>query len=397
MRRCRRWSVWSHSGLRRSGGRRSAEAIGAEPAERPQEAAGRQDVVIPAITASRDPVLRGEWLSPGALVCAAGAENRPQARELDNAVLQRAGSVCCDSLDDAKIESGDLIEPVEQGVLDWLEVHELAGGRVRPGCRAASEAEACRLQVERDRGVGHRRRGRGGRAGAGGRRRPRGAIVQGVKASTDRGRFAERVLHGVDSTGDPETIVIWIERKDGGIWAVGRAVNPEWRTQKEPRPEDYVFEGYELGEALQEANETLEDDFTVSESDGHAEHVKPFTRDERLSLSRPGSSGASDADLRLHAVSERRVRVPCTRARPRSGAVRPQARAARHRGAEPAGGCRRAPGLEAELRCGGGRRRPLPAAEKRRRARSRRRPADRRARGGIARGGCGRAHRRSRP
>ena len=26
---------------------------------------------------------------------------------------------------DAKLESGDLIEPVEQGVLDWLEVHEL--------------------------------------------------------------------------------------------------------------------------------------------------------------------------------------------------------------------------------------------------------------------------------
>ena len=24
------------------------------------------------------------------------------------------------------LESGDLVEPVEQGVLDWLEVHELA-------------------------------------------------------------------------------------------------------------------------------------------------------------------------------------------------------------------------------------------------------------------------------
>jgi alanine dehydrogenase len=33
--------------------------------------------------------------------------------------------VCCDALDQARIESGDLIEPVEQGVLDWLEVHEL--------------------------------------------------------------------------------------------------------------------------------------------------------------------------------------------------------------------------------------------------------------------------------
>ena len=81
------------------------------------------DVVV-TITTSRDPVLRGEWLQPGALVCAAGA-NQPEARELDNAVLQRAAFVCCDSLDDAKIESGDLIEPVEQGILDWLEVHEL--------------------------------------------------------------------------------------------------------------------------------------------------------------------------------------------------------------------------------------------------------------------------------
>jgi ornithine cyclodeaminase/alanine dehydrogenase-like protein (mu-crystallin family) len=69
-------------------------------------------------------VLRGEWLRPGALVCAAGA-NRPEARELDNAVIERAAFVCCDSREDAKVESGDLIEPVERGVLDWLEVHEL--------------------------------------------------------------------------------------------------------------------------------------------------------------------------------------------------------------------------------------------------------------------------------
>jgi ornithine cyclodeaminase len=58
-------------------------------------------------------------------VCAAGA-NRPRARELDNAVLQRAAFVCCDSVEGARVESGDLIEPVAQGVLDWLEVHELS-------------------------------------------------------------------------------------------------------------------------------------------------------------------------------------------------------------------------------------------------------------------------------
>ena len=103
-----------------------------------------------------------------------------------------------------------------------------------------------------------------------------------MKAATDRGRFAERVLHGVDSNGDPEAVVIWIERKEGGVWAVGRAVNPQLRDSKQPRSEDYVFEGYELGDCLQQANETLEDDFTVSEGDGHGEPVKPFTRDELL-------------------------------------------------------------------------------------------------------------------
>jgi ornithine cyclodeaminase/alanine dehydrogenase-like protein (mu-crystallin family) len=96
--------------------------VGAEPGESHRDPASA-DVVV-TITTSRDPVLRGEWLQPGALVCAAGA-NRPQARELDHAVLDRAAFVCCDSLDDAKVESGDLIEPVQQGVLDWLEVHEL--------------------------------------------------------------------------------------------------------------------------------------------------------------------------------------------------------------------------------------------------------------------------------
>jgi alanine dehydrogenase len=82
-----------------------------------------QDIVVTATTSS-DPVLRGEWLRAGALVCAMGA-NRPSSRELDNVVLERANFVCCDLVEDARAESGDLIEPIAQGVLDWLEVHEL--------------------------------------------------------------------------------------------------------------------------------------------------------------------------------------------------------------------------------------------------------------------------------
>jgi alanine dehydrogenase len=102
--------------------KRFCRKVQAEAGETHRDPAG-QDIVVTA-TNSADPVLRGEWLQPGALVCAMGA-NVPQHRELDNQVVERAAFVCCDSLEQARIESGDLIEPVEQGVLDWLEVHEL--------------------------------------------------------------------------------------------------------------------------------------------------------------------------------------------------------------------------------------------------------------------------------
>jgi ornithine cyclodeaminase/alanine dehydrogenase len=97
--------------------------FGAEVGEYNRDAA-EQDIVVTA-TSSKDPVLRGEWLKPGALVCAMGA-NRIESRELDNAVVERAAFVCCDSKEQARIEAGDLVEPVERGVLDWLEVHELS-------------------------------------------------------------------------------------------------------------------------------------------------------------------------------------------------------------------------------------------------------------------------------
>src|SRR5215475_4668031 len=96
--------------------------VGAEPGESHRDPA-ELDVVV-TVTPSKDPVLRGEWLRQGALVCAVGA-NDPRRRELDDVVLERAAFVCCDSREDSSKESGDLIEPVAQGILDWLEVHEL--------------------------------------------------------------------------------------------------------------------------------------------------------------------------------------------------------------------------------------------------------------------------------
>lgn len=89
-------------------------------------------------------------------------------------------------------------------------------------------------------------------------------------------------MSGVDDRGEPERVVIWIERLDGAQWAVGRAVNPQYRPSDEARKDDYVFQGYELADALVAANEALEDDVVVSEQDGRAEKIRPFVREELL-------------------------------------------------------------------------------------------------------------------
>jgi hypothetical protein len=103
-----------------------------------------------------------------------------------------------------------------------------------------------------------------------------------VKRNPSSGRFAERELRGVDDGGAEERIVVWIERKPGAVWAVGRAVNPHLRASGEPRPDDYLFEGFELEDALEAANGALEDDVRVLEDDRVEVDAKPFTRQELL-------------------------------------------------------------------------------------------------------------------
>lgn len=103
-----------------------------------------------------------------------------------------------------------------------------------------------------------------------------------MRRRSQAGRFAERTLVGVDDAGQEERIVVWLERKPGALWAVGRAVNPHLRTSEEPRSDDYVFEGYELDDALERANGVLEDDCAVLERDGSVAKVRPFVRSEVL-------------------------------------------------------------------------------------------------------------------
>ena len=100
--------------------------------------------------------------------------------------------------------------------------------------------------------------------------------------SLGRRGHAFDLLEGVDDAGHAERVVIWIERRPGALWSVGRAVNPQHRASGEPRRDDWIFEGYELDDALEAANGALEDDLTVIQGDGETAEAKPFVRKELL-------------------------------------------------------------------------------------------------------------------
>jgi hypothetical protein len=95
-------------------------------------------------------------------------------------------------------------------------------------------------------------------------------------------RFAARTLQGMGEDGGREEITIWIERRPGALWAVGRAIDIGNRRIPQPRPDDYVFEGYEMGDALQAANNALSDDLRVSAGEGVNEDVQLFADQELL-------------------------------------------------------------------------------------------------------------------
>lgn len=88
-----------------------------------EEAVREAETVVTA-TSTREPVLRGDWLAPGAHINAIGA-NRAQARELDDDAVIRSAFVCVDSIEQARMEAGDLISPIERGLLSWARVREL--------------------------------------------------------------------------------------------------------------------------------------------------------------------------------------------------------------------------------------------------------------------------------
>ena len=95
------------------------------PVDRPEAAAHDASILV-TITSSRTPVLEGRWIAPGAHVNAAGS-NALQRTELDVEAVRRAvaGVVATDSLEQARLECGDLAAAVEQGAIRWEDVREL--------------------------------------------------------------------------------------------------------------------------------------------------------------------------------------------------------------------------------------------------------------------------------
>jgi ornithine cyclodeaminase/alanine dehydrogenase len=87
------------------------------------EAAAEADLLI-TITSSREPVLKGAWIKAGTHINAAGG-NSILRSETDDEVIKRAHFIAVDSKDQARIEAGELVFPVEKGLLTWERVQEI--------------------------------------------------------------------------------------------------------------------------------------------------------------------------------------------------------------------------------------------------------------------------------
>jgi alanine dehydrogenase len=107
--------------------REMSEKIGVavEAANSNEEAVRGAEIVITATPATQV-VLPGAWIEPGMHINAMGA-NWAQKRELDAAAVNRADIVFADSIEQAKMEAGDLIQAFGEDQAHWNNVRELSG------------------------------------------------------------------------------------------------------------------------------------------------------------------------------------------------------------------------------------------------------------------------------
>lgn len=107
--------VWSRNEEKR---KKFAEECSGQAVATAEEAVRGAQIVVTA-TNSQEPVLENGWIAPGTTINAMGA-NAANRRELPGDLVRRAALVAVDSLDQAKIEAGDLILPDS-----WANVVEL--------------------------------------------------------------------------------------------------------------------------------------------------------------------------------------------------------------------------------------------------------------------------------
>jgi ornithine cyclodeaminase/alanine dehydrogenase-like protein (mu-crystallin family) len=133
--------VW---GRRHDAAEAVAADIGGTVAETVEAAVTGAQVVI-TVTASRTPILRAEWLSPGVLVIAVGSDG-PDKQELDVGVLARADRLVADSLPQCA-RLGEIHHALSAGVIsehDVTELGQITSGQA-PGRRTPTETIVCDL------------------------------------------------------------------------------------------------------------------------------------------------------------------------------------------------------------------------------------------------------------
>jgi ornithine cyclodeaminase/alanine dehydrogenase-like protein (mu-crystallin family) len=88
------------------------------------------DVVV-TVTSAREPVLRHEWLKPGAHLNAVGASS-PQNREIDTATVA-ASALFCDSRESLASEAGEFRLAISEGLITGVEHVRAELGEVLAG------------------------------------------------------------------------------------------------------------------------------------------------------------------------------------------------------------------------------------------------------------------------
>lgn len=117
--------VWSRSAEKREA---FAREVGAEACQWAEEAVRGADIVVTATNAA-EPVLAAEWVGAGTHVNAMGS-NQARRRELPGELVKRADVVVADSVEQSRMESGDLLLAFSEE--DWgrvVELNDVAAGR----------------------------------------------------------------------------------------------------------------------------------------------------------------------------------------------------------------------------------------------------------------------------